>query len=325
MAGMRLKSRLLQLKIRPYGILTAAGVLIGIATLAGFLGRLWWVLDLFSHFRVQYAILLFFIAVTLLMLHRIRIASAFLALAAVNLIVIAPFYLGKVASDRDESRQYRAVLINVYTPNQDYYRVVSLIEQYEPDFFVLLEVNNQWLEGIRKLEAAYPYAETNPRPDNFGIALYSKQPFAKSDTVYIGAAMVPSVCAQFDLDGRRLTVLGTHTVPPARREGSYLRNEQLARISAFLEQYQGPVIVLGDLNMTPWSHYFRKLLRDAGLKDGSRGHGIAATWPTNSLLLRIPIDHFLHSPDLMVLSKKKGHYIGSDHYPIIVDFAFAEK
>jgi len=322
---MNLTNRFVQLRIRPYGILTVAGVLTGAATLAGFLGRLWWVLDLFSHFRVQYAILSFLIAVALLILRRVRTASVFLVLAVVNTVLILPLYLGRVAPPDTESPQYRAVLANVYTPNQHRELLISLIEQYEPDFFVLQEVNTRWLEDIRSLETAYPYAEQCPRPDNFGMALYSKRPFAKCDTVYIGDAMVPSICAQFELDGRRLTVLGIHTIPPARREGFLLRNEQLARIPEFLQEYQGPVIVLGDLNMTPWSHHFRKLLREAGLKDGSRGHGIARTWPTDLFLLRIPIDHFLHSPDLTVVSRKKGQHIGSDHYPIIVDFAFAKK
>ena len=318
------KNRFMQLRIRPYGILTVAGLPIVMATLAGFGGRLWWVLDLFSHFRVQYAILLFFIAVTLLMLRHVRTAAMFLAPAVVNLVLIMPLYLGRAAPPDAESPQYRAVLANVYTPNQECELVISLIEQYEPDFFVLQEVDTRWLLDISSLEAAYPYTEQCPRPDNFGIALYSKRPLAKCDTVYIGAAMVPSICAQLELDGRQVTVLGTHTIPPARREGSLMRNEQLARIPEFLQEYQGPVIVLGDLNTAPWSHYFRKLLRDAGLKDGSRGHGIAATWPTDISPLRIPIDHFLHSPDLTVTSRRTGQHIGSDHYPIIVDFAFSK-
>lgn len=322
---MRLKNRFLQLRIRPHGVLTVAGLLTGIATIAGFFGRLWWALDLFSHFRVQYAILLFLIAGTLLVLRRVPTASVFLGLAFVNLALLLPLYLGKVAPPAAKSAQYRAILANVYTPNQHRELVISLIEEYEPDFFVLQEVNTKWVEDIRSLETAYPYTEKSPRPDNFGIALYSKRPLAKCDTVYIGAAMVPSICAQFELDGRQVTVLGTHTIPPARREGALLRNEHLSRIPEFLEKYQEPVIVLGDLNMTPWSHYFRKLLREAGLKDGSRGHGIAATWPTDLFPLRIPIDHFLHSPDLTVVSREKGHHIGSDHYPIMVDFAFAKK
>jgi endonuclease/exonuclease/phosphatase (EEP) superfamily protein YafD len=322
---MSLKNQFLKLRIRPYGILTAAGAAIGIATLGGFCGRFWWVLDLFSHFRVQYAILSFLIAVALLVLRRVFTGSVFLGLAVVNLVLIVPLYLGRVAPPDAGSPRYRAVLANVYTPNKESELVISLIEQYEPDFFVLQEVNTRWLLDISSLETAYPYTEQCPRPDNFGIALYSKRPFVKCDTVYIGAAMVPSICAEIELDGRQLTVLGAHTIPPARRKGSLLRNEQLARIPEFLQKHQRPVIVMGDLNMTPWSHHFRKLLRDAGLKDGSRGYGIARTWPTDLFPLRIPIDHFLHSADLTVVSKKKGQHIGSDHYPIMVDFAFADE
>jgi hypothetical protein len=45
----------MKFKIRPWGLLTALGFLAGFCTVAGFFGRYAWILDLASHFRVQYA------------------------------------------------------------------------------------------------------------------------------------------------------------------------------------------------------------------------------------------------------------------------------
>ena len=91
-----------------------------------------------------------------------------------------------------------------------------------------------------------------------------------------------------------------------------------------LRTLDAPVLLLGDLNATPWSHPFKRLLQETGLIDGSRGMGYQPTWPAGVLPLLIPIDHCLHSQELRVVHKEVGPMVGSDHYPVIVDFAFSD-
>ena len=82
-----------------------------------------------------------------------------------------------------------------------------------------------------------------------------------------------------------------------------------------------PTILLGDLNTTPWSHHFRRLLKQTRLLDSLRGHGVQGSWP--SFLpapLRIPIDHVLHSPEVAITGRAIGPDANSDHLPVIVDF-----
>lgn len=81
-------------------------------------------------------------------------------------------------------------------------------------------------------------------------------------------------------------------------------------------------MLLGDLNVTPWSKHFQQLLDRTGLLDSSSGYGVQPSWPNFSWLLRIPIDHCLHSSDIVIDQRKVGPDVGSDHYPIIVDFSF---
>jgi endonuclease/exonuclease/phosphatase (EEP) superfamily protein YafD len=49
-------------KLNPWNLLLAAGALACMGTASGFLGRLWWVFDLASHFRLQYAVTLTLLA-----------------------------------------------------------------------------------------------------------------------------------------------------------------------------------------------------------------------------------------------------------------------
>jgi endonuclease/exonuclease/phosphatase (EEP) superfamily protein YafD len=84
------------------------------------------------------------------------------------------------------------------------------------------------------------------------------------------------------------------------------------------ERY-GPTLVLGDLNVTPWSPHFRALLREGRLADSARGFGWQASWPAYSLPLRIAIDHCLVSAEFTVLRRRLGPHVGSDHLPVFVE------
>ena len=62
----------------------ALGALTGAAGLAGTAAESWWFLDLFSHFRVQYALVLAACAIGLALLGRYWVAAGCLALALAN-------------------------------------------------------------------------------------------------------------------------------------------------------------------------------------------------------------------------------------------------
>ncbi|MGB2680209.1 MAG: endonuclease/exonuclease/phosphatase family protein, partial [Candidatus Competibacter sp.] len=117
-----------------------------------------------------------------------------------------------------------------------------------------------------------------------------------------------------------LVVVGTHPLPPMNAGLARRRNEQLASLAEFARQTPDPLVMLGDLNITPWSPYFERLLADSGLRDGRGGHGLLPTWPVGWPMLWIPIDHVLVSDDVQIRRWQTGAVIGSDHYPVIVDF-----
>ncbi|HOT74326.1 MAG TPA: hypothetical protein PK467_00955 [Candidatus Wallbacteria bacterium] len=58
----------------------------------------------------------------------------------------------------------------------------------------------------------------------------------------------------------------------------------------------------------------------ACLKNSAEGFGLFPSWPSHMPPLRIPIDHCLYSAGVTILKVFKGRFIGSDHFPIIVDF-----
>ncbi|HEU4388708.1 MAG TPA: endonuclease/exonuclease/phosphatase family protein, partial [Blastocatellia bacterium] len=207
------------------GLLTAAGAVVVGCTVAGLLGRFSWLLDLFSHFQVQYLISLSIVCGLLALGRRFKTATVLAACALVNLAHLLPYYVPRPAPSHNSTR-LKVMSSNVNTGNQRYDLLKQLILEKEPDVVLLTEVSPLWLRSISEVEPLYPYRKSDAREDNFGIALYSKMPFKKSEIAYIGGAGVPTVIAVLDVPGSELTVVGTHPLPPINAVCSAARNDQ---------------------------------------------------------------------------------------------------
>ncbi|NEO05274.1 endonuclease/exonuclease/phosphatase family protein [Moorena sp. SIO3I8] len=103
------------------------------------------------------------------------------------------------------------------------------------------------------------------------------------------------------------------------------RNQDLEKeIGDYIRQIQKPVVLIGDLNVTMWSPYYKSLIESSGLHDARAGFGILPTLsqfsPANPWLA-IPVDHCLVSRDVKVIKMRTGPDLGSDHLPVITDIA----
>jgi endonuclease/exonuclease/phosphatase (EEP) superfamily protein YafD len=212
------------------------------------------------------------------------------------------------------------MVMNVNTGNRLYETVRTAVQVVDPDILVVEEIDDTWIQQLEPLKQRYPYECVETRRDNFGIGLFSSYPLADKKITYIGSAGVPSVNAAVKIDGIKFSILATHTLPPDTRDLWLYRNEQLDEIAHWCMTNTGPLLVAGDLNTTPWSHAFRKLMRETGLADSAAGWRYQPTWPVRNWLMRIPIDHVLYSDGIRILQRTVGPDIGSDHLPVRVEF-----
>jgi endonuclease/exonuclease/phosphatase (EEP) superfamily protein YafD len=309
-------------------LIEAGSLLVCLATLAGFMGRYSWVLDLFSHFRLQYLILLLAATGLFILGERYPQALACGLFAGINLLLIVPLFIQKATSKPlkpgNAKGTYRVLLANVLQNNDAFGMVRHLIRSEEPDFIVLIEVNKTWYDQLRPALVDYPFKVMPLREDNYGIALFSRFPMKSSELRYFGTARVPSILASFQLQGRPVTILATHPPPPKTKLQAQLRNIQIEKIAEFMRSQPGEALLVGDLNMTSWSPHFKDLIRISGLRDSRKGFGLQKSWPTDRPLLMIPIDHILVSPGILVQSRRTGQFNGSDHYPVIMDFTLSK-
>jgi len=307
-------------RIRLWDLVTACGAVLSTTSVLAFLGSFWWFFDLFSHFRVQYFFGLSVLALVLLFPRRYKVSAFFGMIAIVNFSTILPLYVGREPQPTQVSRSYRSLLMNVNTESGSPEKVARAIKQVDADVVVLEEINDHWLSALSVPLRDYGYSKAMPREDNFGIALYSKYPFVQAEIRQVGEADIPSVIAELASPVGRFTVIATHPVPPGGAENSRLRNDQLTRLPEIVKQANSAVLLLGDLNATPWCSHFKRLLRQSGLRDSSQGRGLLPTWPAWCPMLLIPIDHCLHTAGIHVTRRTIGPKVDSDHYPLVVDF-----
>jgi endonuclease/exonuclease/phosphatase (EEP) superfamily protein YafD len=96
-------------------------------------------------------------------------------------------------------------------------------------------------------------------------------------------------------------------------------------LSQWLQQYDGPQILAGDLNLPPDSAIYRKFWAGYGNAFSSAGLGFGYTeWPRVGVLrFGIRIDHILSGPNWRPCRCWVGPGVGSDHLPLIADLVWA--
>lgn len=308
--------------MNPFFILIAACIL----SLTGYFGKFGFWFDLTAHFQVQYLLVFVYCAVIYGIKKRWKMALLALCLTSLNLARIVPLYLNPGPTPLDNHFQrLKILLVNVHTQNNQYKTAADYIQQMKPDILALEEINEAWLKGLQPVLKEYPYYKEDLRNDNFGIGLYSRIPLEYVSIEYWGQAEVPSIVATVHLDNRPVTLLFTHPVPPVNQQYFKWRNAQLETIASKRGQWANDLILIGDLNTSSWSYYFKKFVRDLGVRDSRLGFGLQPSWPAGLPLLWTTIDHCLVSDNLAVFNRRTGQHIGSDHYPVYIEVGIFEK
>lgn len=310
-------------------LIGALALLFSLLTLGSLLGRFHWLLDVLSHYHLQYTVGLTLCLLILLLL-RVYLRYLLLPIAAllINLALISPFFLPppSTAQAADTSRPLRVMALNISTSNAGYGKVVALIRERQPDLVFMSEVREDLLTVLRaELGDTYPYLHAEPSRMTLGIAFLSRQPFRTVETVTIAGRGRRYLRAELDWQGEAITVVGIHPLPPMRGEWATSRNREIALMGELANASTQPLILLGDLNASPWSTPMRSLLATTDLHYALQGHGVWITWQLAGDLLGAPLDYILVSPTWRVADYVEGGDIGSDHLPIQADLLLATR
>jgi endonuclease/exonuclease/phosphatase (EEP) superfamily protein YafD len=308
-----------------FGTVGAAAALV---LLLGFTGSSRWLFDLAANLRPQCTLALAVCTVLAATTGSPRLALALALPFVLGAASVAPYAWPRPAADSGAADEpaLRLLYFNVRADNPNRKAAFRYVEQSSAEVVVLAETGAEWYRAIEAGLPSYELLAGEPRPGgHFGIALLARRDTGAGLADVAGRIRrlprpfvgLPAVEASARLDGRPLAILGIHTLPPTSAPYSELRDAQLATLADWTRAADVPVVVLGDLNVTPWSAAFRRLLAATDLTDSLPGTGYQGSWPAPlPAPLRLPIDHGLHSPALVTVERRLGSAHGSDHRPL---------
>ena len=319
-----MKHSLERFKKESLWLLSASAGVVLLLSCAGFLDIESRYLDLASHFRLQYLALALIGLLVFSLLRQWRRLLLCLVVAALNLYAIWPYQPLVAPKETESGNSLRFMVLNVLTPNSSYDEVIKLIRSENPDLVVVIEINHLWEANLEELREFLPNIITKVRNDNFGIGVFSKHAFSRAELKPLAAGQPPAALVNLTVDGRRISVLGTHPLPPVVEEAYQQRNREYELLAAKVTATKDPVIVLGDLNTTMWSYAYRRLIQESGLRNVREGVGILPTWPTQLPFMMIPIEHCLVSKEWEVTAARTVAIPGSDHRGLVADLRLSD-
>jgi endonuclease/exonuclease/phosphatase (EEP) superfamily protein YafD len=225
---------------------------------------------------------------------------------------------------------------NVFGLNYDMQRVARIVAAENPDIIALQEYfPEQAGELDALLKPNYPYWVRCQGGKRANLGLYSRLPFDK-EMASGDCPMQPNgqrtahIIAGFTLaDGSHFSVMTTHMDWPYPIER---QRDEFIEAAATVKSIEGPLVLVGDFNSTPWSYALRGFATDTGLTRETHGEltypeivtvpyrisrdGVAATIPF------LPLDQ-VFSRGVTVHDLHRGPATGSDHLPVIVRFSVA--
>lgn len=300
-------------------------VLVALASVLSLAGRWWWALDLLSHFHAVYLLFAALATAGLAALRWWGLARWAGALAAIEAVLVLPLYVGVVGGPEPDAGapRLRVVSYNMLHGNPGTAEAARHVAGLEPDVVVLIEATASQVQAFTTALPGW-YAIAEPRDDAFGIAVLSRRPPSSARVIMPGPRWMPAIELVLPLGGQQVTIYAVHPPPPIDEAHARTRDELLRTVSRWAAEREGPVIVAGDLNATPWSAPLRELLDEGPLRSTQR-FGLHATWPSRLGALGIPIDHVLVSGSLHPVRRSIEPGFGSDHRMVVVELALSPR
>lgn len=215
---------------------------------------------------------------------------------------------------------------NVKMDNRQSKKLISLVEEYQPDIFLAIETDEWWQNELDELESIFSFTVKQPQNDTYGMLLYSKYPLENVAVKHLVKQDIPSIHTTVRIGEFSFNLTCLHPEPPAPQEAdsSEPRDKELAIVARQLAKSGSPQIVMGDLNDVAWSDTSNQFGRKSGLLDPRRGRGFFNTFHAKIPMMRWALDHIFVSDHFKVIRLKRLPEVGSDHFPMFFHFGLGE-
>ncbi|QQS11517.1 MAG: endonuclease/exonuclease/phosphatase family protein [Rhodospirillales bacterium] len=200
--------------------------------------------------------------------------------------------------------------VNLFAGNRDHRRMLAYLAAVDSDVIVVQELTSAWTVALETLAPRYPHRLLA----GGDIGVLSKHPITRIHGRIDGVRGGHGRALEIDAAGVRLTVLALHPPAPMFAPLDARRRREIDAAAAFARSVDGPLVVSGDFNATPWAAPLRRFLAGAGLALPAGAWG--GTWPWFLGPFAVSIDHILAGGGCAVVERRVGPPVGSDHRPV---------
>lgn len=293
-----------------------------------------WAFELLTHFHVYFLLAGAALAVVALGLRQWWTACLSSLIVAASFPVVWPhMHLPPTDLQPQAGPVVRLLWANLHNRKTDLDALRRLIEAEKPDIAVFTELDPVHDAVLRDVRGLLPFQSPPPRGNAFGLMLLAtKQPESLEFDLTMGEHAPLMVARLCPVESGCLTLLGLHAWRPGPSSTGG-RDRQLAHVASVAREHLDKgeqVVLVGDLNLTPFSPVFDRLLAQSRLWDSNilpaerpRTTPSIATWRLANTGIGLPIDHALVSAGIGIVSRRVGPDIGSDHHPLILDLKIA--
>ena len=285
----------------------------------------YWLFEITTHFLPQQLALVAFCAAMIVAQRSRPLGAAIIAAFVTVSLVQKPGYIRH--SSEASAPVLQVISFNVLYENDNYAEVekwlLKSLSRENENIVLLVEASEDWTRGMAELKKKLPYhIERVPSPA-FGMALYSSVPLDEVKIEQMEPISPPVVTGKVKISGKEVRLYGVHTLPPTGQDWFEARNKLLATLGEAVKADATPTILMGDLNCSPWSPKMRLLTNSGKLVDPFEQLMRPHTWSALPGLVTTPIDHILHSKELVAKDVAVGPHMGSDHRPLVARFSWS--
>jgi endonuclease/exonuclease/phosphatase (EEP) superfamily protein YafD len=189
-----------------------------------------------------------------------------------------------------------------------------------------METDQKWADALNASLTEYEQKITCPQDNSYGMYLATRLEMPRSDVKFLLNEGIPSFhCTFKGTKGHLFDLISIHPDPPVPHRDTQGRDAEILVAGNLATERKRPLIITGDLNDVAWSETTRRFLRISQLLDPRQGRGMFNSFDARFPFLRWPLDHVFHSEEFELVSITRLPHIGSDHFPMLYEFALVFK
>ncbi|MEM9777529.1 MAG: endonuclease/exonuclease/phosphatase family protein, partial [Chloroflexota bacterium] len=293
-------------------------------SIGGFFPQWAWWLNWYSHPRPHYFVAALFAVGWFACQRKWMLTALPLIAVAINGGILAPFFFPTVLSQDKGSASLTMAHLNTNQGQAD----VSALNETAADIIFLQEFTPETEREVYELFPSYDLVISHPLTTTIGVGMLVHKESAFETDLHRVNHMPwynyrPLVTARLELDGQRLQVMSIHASRPHHHGADAFQKLEMDAAAGWGREQQSygyEVIMIGDINMTPWSVRYKEFLDMSQTRDSMLGFGIQNSWTAVvPMWLGLPVDHATHSDGLKVIDRHTIPVEGSDHGILVIE------